>query len=250
MNLNLLKKYTRDLNILVVDDDRAILKLLTRRLSRYFREVISAENGFKALEIYRDSSDKIDIILTDISMPVLNGIGLTEEVRAISKTQPIIVISAHSESNFFLEFINLGVDGFILKPIENEKLLNQLYKIAKSVSESKAMEFYLNDMEGYINSILDKTMKLNNSNSILKKIMQTLDKSQRERVINSLGEEFDLAPISDFIKDDIKPQKRRVRESNLTKLKSNKLDAKSYLNKIEFDTYWRLCKRYLPYFRV
>jgi len=89
-----------------------------------FATVIVADNGNDALNLYREYYDKnqkyIDIVLTDIEMPKMDGIELSEKIMQINKEQDIIVISAYTDTKHLIKLINIGVAQFITKPIETE----------------------------------------------------------------------------------------------------------------------------------
>ncbi|MGP1580688.1 MAG: response regulator [Wolinella sp.] len=88
-------------------------------------ELYIARNGIEALEILEHQS--VDLIITDLLMPKLGGIELIKRVREyFSRSFAIIITTAHAETDYLLEAINLGVDGYILKPIEVEKLLQNM----------------------------------------------------------------------------------------------------------------------------
>ena len=78
-----------------------------------------------------------DIVISDIKMPNMNGIDMTKSIKDIDKTQPIIFTTAFSESNYFVEAIDLGVDGYILKPIDLDKLENKILDITQNISLQK-----------------------------------------------------------------------------------------------------------------
>ena len=95
-----LQQYSKDLTILFVEDDLNASDEIADILSIIFKKVFVAMDGVEALAQY-NTHDDIDLILTDINMPRLNGIGLIEKVREQNKDIPIIVLSAHSEVNYF-----------------------------------------------------------------------------------------------------------------------------------------------------
>jgi len=121
------KEYAKSLNILFVEDDDKLRKNLENTLSHVFKNVYSAGNGLEALALYEENG--CDLVLTDINMPEMNGIELIEELRKKDKELPIVVLSAHNESQYYIELINLGVDGFVLKPMN---LLNLMYTLTRS----------------------------------------------------------------------------------------------------------------------
>ncbi|MDX1808201.1 MAG: response regulator transcription factor [Sulfurospirillaceae bacterium] len=126
-----LEENLKKLSILCVEDDEGVRKRLANTLKYYFKEVIEADDGKEAYDIYQ--TQKIDIIITDIDMPKLNGISLVKKIRQQNTKIPIIVLSAYSNEEYLMELINSKIDNFILKPINSTKLLNALESINKDI---------------------------------------------------------------------------------------------------------------------
>lgn len=124
---DLLKK----INLLYVEDDMAIQPVLAKVLERKVNNLYIASDGLEGYEKYLEF--KPDIILTDIKMPKMNGIDMSRKIKEQNKDIPIIVTSAHSEAGYLLESIELGIDAYLLKPIDRRKLLSMLESNAKIV---------------------------------------------------------------------------------------------------------------------
>lgn len=139
-----LKKVAKEQSILIVDDDRVTLETIKSLISFFYKKVDSALNGAEALELYKNN--KYDILLTDIIMPVMDGVELSKKVREINEKQVIIIASAHSESEHLLDLINIGVDQFLKKPINNN-LIKVLYKESLKIDNSKLITQYKNDFK-------------------------------------------------------------------------------------------------------
>lgn len=121
----LLKK----INLLYVEDDESIRPTLARVLERKVKKLYVACDGQEGYDMFLDYNP--DIILTDVKMPRLNGIEMAKKIKEHNKHVPIIITSAHSEAGFFLEAIEIGVDAYLLKPIDRSKLLSTLETNAK-----------------------------------------------------------------------------------------------------------------------
>ena len=140
VNAQELQKLTKQFNVLLVEDDAGAREILQNILSRFFNSVIVAQNGEEGLEKFRDN--KIDLVVTDINMPKMNGLEMSKEIKQIDPDSHILIISAHNETNYFIEAIKLGIDGFVLKPVDVNDLMQMLFKIAKSLTLKKeAKEF-------------------------------------------------------------------------------------------------------------
>jgi eukaryotic-like serine/threonine-protein kinase len=125
------------LNILVVDDDSVIRELLRVHLVSADFIVHIAEDGEEALTQILSSPP--DLIITDISMPRMDGFELLETVRARPTTAfiPIILLSQHSDVSVFRRGMELGADDFLAKPVKRHDLLNSVAARLKRAAQSK-----------------------------------------------------------------------------------------------------------------
>lgn len=120
MNKEILKNYT----VLYVEDDEDVRKVAVEYLERICKKVFQAENGKVALNIWRD--EKPDIIITDISMPKMNGIDMARYIRAEDLKTPIIVATAYTDQDYLLKAVELQLVKYIVKPITKDKLMEAL----------------------------------------------------------------------------------------------------------------------------
>ena len=139
INSKELLQYTKNLSILLVEDHDDLRTSTHDILKNFFAKVDSAEDGEKALQLYSTFSEEnngnsYDIVLTDIKMPKMDGVELTEHIYITNPSQPIIVLSAHDEAKYLLPLINLGIEHFIKKPLDFQELLNVLLKTSKKIS--------------------------------------------------------------------------------------------------------------------
>ena len=125
--------FSKKLNVLFVEDNEEVKAQILKMLSNFFEKIDTATNGQEALEMYNNfeeiNQDFYDIVITDLSMPKLNGIDLCKEIINIKNDQVILVISAYSHPENLFELINLGVAKFIQKPIEQKKVLETIISI-------------------------------------------------------------------------------------------------------------------------
>lgn len=132
---------TKEQAILVAEDYHPLCEDLADVLQDLFQTVEIAENGEEALEIYRkymiESDRGFDILMTDIQMPKMNGIELCQAVRRINPSQEIIVLSAHTDSEYLIELINCGIAQFINKPIEQHALMKALFHVSSKNSSQR-----------------------------------------------------------------------------------------------------------------
>ncbi len=126
--------HSNKLTILLVEDYIPLRDELVELLEEFFYSVEVASNGEEALSIYRDKSRYFDIIISDIEMPIKNGLEMSKEIYKINPKQSIIILSSHTDSNYLINFINLGISRFITKPIDYEIFIQSLYKVSSEIS--------------------------------------------------------------------------------------------------------------------
>jgi osomolarity two-component system sensor histidine kinase NIK1 len=114
------------LNILLVEDNLLNQRIVTFSLKKYNHDVIIANNGLEALERFREK--KFHVILMDIMMPVMDGLEATikireeEQITGVVKRTPIIALTANTMDNDRDKCISYGMDEFMSKPFDIEKL--------------------------------------------------------------------------------------------------------------------------------
>ena len=126
------------LNILVVDDDTQIRKMLRQELEDEGYRVWDCENGTEALTFLKNQQTLIDLVLLDIMMPQVDGFDVLSAIKTNEKLAhiPVIVISAYSEKS---KVYRLGAESFVTKPIDNKKLNSIISSLLKEPVEKKVL---------------------------------------------------------------------------------------------------------------
>lgn len=134
-----LAQITKALTCLYVEDEKDTREIVGGSiLPRFFAEVRSAQDGNEGIALYE--AKKPDIIITDLNMPKLNGIEMIRAIRESDEEVSIIIMSAHNDTNFFLNAIELGVDGYLLKPLNDTMLVKTIYKCAEHINNKRELE--------------------------------------------------------------------------------------------------------------
>ncbi|QOY55785.1 response regulator [Candidatus Sulfurimonas marisnigri] len=215
-NISELKKLTKDLTILYVEDDDQIRKSTAEIFSHLVQTVHVVVDGQEGLDLYKeyfsDNGKYYDIVISDIQMPRVDGISMSKMILELNKKQKIILISAHDEH--MLEAINMGIEGFIQKPLKSQQVFDVLKKVSLnfhsddiqyfnvlteasiiSKSDTKGVITYVNDnfckitgylreeMLGHPHSIFKHP---NNSDEIYKDLWDTISSGKiwRDRMVN------------------------------------------------------------------
>lgn len=140
-----LKKMT----VLYVEDNPEERLVVSEILKRRVKRVIEAANGSEALLLYK--KHKPDILLTDLMMPVMNGIEMVQEIKSAGGDVEVIVASAYDKRSYFIDAINAGVNQYLLKPFAQNRLMEALYSCVKKI----VMERNFQRHQAFIQTILD-----------------------------------------------------------------------------------------------
>lgn len=112
--------------LLFVEDDAIVSHSLGRMLAREFpgAEVYTAENGQRGLELFREHAP--EIVLTDINMPIMNGIEMAERIRELQPATSFIVLTGYSEKGYLDRFSAIGFYDYIIKPADLDRLFDTI----------------------------------------------------------------------------------------------------------------------------
>jgi diguanylate cyclase len=110
-------------SILIVEDNRAASRLIGRMVALNFPDAViySADNGATGIELFVKHDP--DIVLTDISMPEMDGFTMVSKIQSIRADTKFIVFTAHCEGEFLPQFKAIGVDTYLLKPLSLDELV-------------------------------------------------------------------------------------------------------------------------------
>ena len=137
----------KNLKVLVVEDDRTTQRLLEDLLSKFFDEIEIAQDGEEGLKKFEQGD--IDIVLTDIKLPKMDGLEMIRRIRQKDREIPVIVISGYSDTKFLLEAIRLGVDGYLLKPIQIQQFLEIFHKVLTTLHYKQEAKRYKHLLQQY-----------------------------------------------------------------------------------------------------
>lgn len=144
------KTFLKNLTVLFVEDEQLAREKLAKLLDKVFKNVIICENGQEGLDKFTtrfNSNEKIDLIISDINMPIMNGLEMLEKIRDLDKEVPLIYTTARSESENILKAVSLNVSHYILKPIDSEDLLKKVYEICEKQYVEKKLEETKTELE-------------------------------------------------------------------------------------------------------
>jgi diguanylate cyclase (GGDEF)-like protein len=148
-----------DVKILYVEDEDDVRDGYARALGRVSSNLFLAKDGKEGLDVYKKHLP--DIVISDIKMPYMNGIDMVKAIKEINPHTNIIFTTAHSESAYLLEAIELHAEGYLLKPVEKKSIVTLVSKLAKTIrlekenEEQRAILQHIIDSENSITIIAD-----------------------------------------------------------------------------------------------
>jgi len=144
--------FLKSLTILYVEDDADVREQLAQYLRRRSGNLLLAGDGAAGLEMFHTLQP--DIVITDILMPVMDGLAMVEKIRASHPHLPVIVTTAFEQSDYLMRAIDLGVDKYVTKPIDADLLYQALTKCATQLQADEqimlACKVFDNSMEGIL----------------------------------------------------------------------------------------------------
>jgi putative two-component system response regulator len=152
------KKHT----ILVVDDDYQVLQSLRLVLTTFEYKVVTADSAGKALAILHNPEAGVDIVLTDIRMPGMDGLELTAKIRELDPEIPVLIMSAYAELTDAIDAIHRGAFDFIIKPLNPDYLVHSIRK-AETLLDMRTLE--RNYKQALKDDVKIKTRELKDLNS-------------------------------------------------------------------------------------
>ncbi len=128
-----------EISMLFVEDNRTTRSYYEKMLKDKAGALFLAENGLEGLEIYQ--AHKPDLIITDINMPIMHGLDMIRQIKEKQSNEElrVIVMSAYSIKEYFLEAIDLGVNGYLVKPVDPEKLFALINEQADNILLKKSL---------------------------------------------------------------------------------------------------------------
>lgn len=227
-NISILKNVT----ILYAEDEKDLREVTHQILKGFTKKQYVAENGQEGLELFKAHEKEIDLIITDVNMPILNGLDMIKEIKKININIPIIVATAFSNKEYLLEAIDIGVDKYVLKPIDIAKLLQVM---SQSLIYHELKNLYTDTLTNLPNrNKLKKDLEENNMD-----LMALLDIDEFSTINDLFGEKigdtilYELAnKIRDYFNDDY----------YVYRIEADKFAIVAKQNNQNVDDFYNLCK--------
>lgn len=133
-----MSKISDEIKILYIEDDSDVREELAEILEMFFKNVYCGKNGKEGLELY--NSIKPDVIISDVQMPIMNGLDMIKEIKKTDSEIFTIITTAFSDAEYLYKAIEIGIDGYEIKPIDANKLLKRVNDFALKISQAKELK--------------------------------------------------------------------------------------------------------------
>lgn len=124
-----LRNFAKNLTVMIVEDDKQLNEEIVNLAELFFKDVSFAYNGIEALEIYKHNP--ADIVITDITMPKMDGVVLSKKLKEINENQDIVIISAHRDMEFLVKLVDIGIKQLVYKPFDHQELIYRLLRVCE-----------------------------------------------------------------------------------------------------------------------
>jgi PAS domain S-box-containing protein len=236
-NQNFLKK----LNILYVEDDPTARGKLSKIFERFFKNVLTAENGQDGLNIYKKSVESnitIDLIVSDINMPIMDGIEMLEKIREFDGDVPLIYTTARTETEMLLRAIELNVNFYAIKPIDIEEIFKRIELACQKKFYENSIKQKNIELEQQLQAIdtvamifkLDRDKKITSVNSMVTEVFEYTQEEMLEKPIEEFFHKDTDKNMLEKLWQDV--SKGKTWHSNLKY--ANKEDEIFYINSTIF----------------
>ena len=156
----LLLENSKNLHVLYVEDDKSLRESTIKLFDSFFKSIDTASDGVLGYNKYKDriqeGKEPYDIVITDINMPNMNGIDMCKKIKSLNDNQAIIIVTAFAEIGYFNSAIELGVNGFLTKPIDTKSIKKVLYTATQFVANKKLEKQHYEQIEAFNMLHIDK----------------------------------------------------------------------------------------------
>jgi len=128
-----------DVAVLYVEDEPVTRSTISAILERQITTVLQAGNGREGLESFK--VHRPEVVITDIRMPAMSGLEMARQIKELAPRTHVIVTTAHNDTEFFLDSIDIGIDQYVLKPIDRDRLFAAIRKSQEVLGLERTIRF-------------------------------------------------------------------------------------------------------------
>lgn len=198
------------MKIVIVDDDNIIrmgLSKIVGKLDDDYKVIASFQNGTLAFEYLKQDGQEVDLVITDIKMPLMTGVELIEKsVKELEKPPLFIVLSGYDEFSYVRDSMKVGAFNYLLKPIKKDEFKNVMQEVKEKINDKKNSEVIFNKSieilkKDFFKSILfsNKEFSKKNENPLLRNMQLDENYIYKMIVVDRNDESVNLVTV--FIKE-------------------------------------------------
>lgn len=215
------QKLLKQLTIMYVEDEATIRGSLVPLFEKLFKCVIVAEDGFIGLEKFKEATSagtQIDIIISDINMPQMNGLDMLSAIKKLDDKVHFILTTAHSDSEYLIEAIKIGVSHYAVKPVNATELLGHIQKICEAKYHEKMTQAKQKEIEQYL-SVINKVAVVSktDTNGIITHVNNLFCEVAGYPFAYLVGENHNIVGHRDMSKDVFKELWETIKAGNIWK---------------------------------
>ena len=186
------KEILKTISVLYVEDENDVREFTSKLLTFLLRKVYVAQDGLEGLKIYEENKDDIDLIVSDINMPKMDGLSMCDAIKKINQEIPLVITSAHNDTNFLRRAIEIGVTTYAMKPIDLYQLIESIIKAMEPIIlKRKLIELNLS-----LESKIEK--EINKIKSILDAQDNIIIVTNKEEITNVNKKFLDFFGVDNF----------------------------------------------------
>ncbi len=205
-----------DISVLFVEDEELLRAIYQRILDKMVARLYIAENGRAGLEAFE--RHKPDLVITDIMMPVMDGLEMVERIRITDKAVKLVILSAYGEAEYFMEAIKVGVNHFLLKPVETKKLT----ALVEELSHSILLERKVNEQELQRKLAEENLRQLNQE---LEKRVEDRTRDLQKEIRERIQAENDLKELNLHLEKRVKEELKKREKQQQLLIQKSKLES-------------------------
>ena len=210
-----------DITLLFVEDEELLRAIYERILDKFVQRLYIAENGKEGLEMYKKCNP--DLIVTDIMMPVMDGLEMVQHIRAIDSHVKLVILSAYGEAEYFMDAIKIGVNSFLIKPVETKKLTGLVEELGKSIQ----LEREVKNQELQRKKAEENLRKLNEE---LEKRIEDRTRDLQKEIKERIQAENELKELNLNLENRVKEELKKRQKQQQLLIQKSKLESMGELS--------------------
>ncbi len=222
-------KELKTITILYVEDDTIVRRHIKQALEKIFLKVFVGVNGEEGFEIFKENQEEIDVVISDINMPIRNGLDMIKDINELNNSIPTIITTAHTDSSLLLDAIAINIDKYIFKPIQIKELTVSIVTIVRKYRKLK-------NIEKLAKSLVTKSSKDDNINSTLTNKVDMLERENNyyKAIIDNLVITFktdknaNITEVSDKFLRFFGFDKEHIVGESINKIECNNTNQESF----------------------